>query len=662
MQRTFRHIIMLLAMTCVAQIVSAKQPRYIPPSYAWTMLQPLGLHEKADIDTLPYNYGQRMVPTMLSDAYATTGNIGAPGRNMIFFERKPMSDFFFRDSELAWLPAQNNQTFYNTRIPMTLLSYNTGGSNETSIDRLHGIFSGNVNRRLQVGAMVDYIYSKGSYEYQGTKDFHFGLSSSYMGDRFEYQTFFNQYNNLNKENGGITDDLYITDPAQLQGGDASIDPKAIPTNLTDSHNRINGSEFFFNGRYKIGFWQEDTVEREPTDTLDYRVYVPVTSFIWTLNYNRGRHVFDNGSSEDESTFWANHYISNDYTHDVTSYSSLRNTFGVALLEGFHKYAKFGLAAYVTHELRSYKQTPDTIAIGFDRPEYLTPYPYDARLLGKTSENLVWVGAQLTKQRGKILRYEATARLGLVGPAAGEIYASGNVSGRFRLFGDTCIIRAYGTFANESAPYLMNNYVSNHFIWHNDFGKIRRMRVGGDIDLPFSGTSFNVGVENIQNYIYFGDDCMPVQHAGSVQVFNATLKQNFRLGILNWRNRITYQTSTEESVIALPKIAVYSNLYLQFRVAKVLSVQLGVDCNYYTKYYAPGYQPSTMGFYRQNEVKVGNYPFMNIYANMRLSKARFYVMMSHFNQGLFGGENYFALPHYPMNQSRFQMGVSVDFAN
>ena len=184
MQRTFRHIIMLLAMTCVAQIVSAKQPRYIPPSYAWTMLQPLGLHEKADIDTLPYNYGQRMVPTMLSDAYATTGNIGAPGRNMIFFERKPMSDFFFRDSELAWLPAQNNQTFYNTRIPMTLLSYNTGGSNETSIDRLHGIFSGNVNRRLQVGAMVDYIYSKGSYEYQGTKDFHFGLSSSYMGDRF----------------------------------------------------------------------------------------------------------------------------------------------------------------------------------------------------------------------------------------------------------------------------------------------------------------------------------------------------------------------------------------------------------------------------------------------------------------------------------------------
>ena len=54
--------------------------------------------------------------------------------------------------------------------------------------------------------------------------------------------------------------------------------------------------------------------------------------------------------------------------------------------------------------------------------------------------------------------------------------------------------------------------------------------------------------------------------------------------------------------------------------------------------------------------------MNLYANMRLSKVRFYVMMSHINQGILGGDNYFSLPHYPLNPRRFQLGLSVDFAN
>lgn len=69
----------------------------------------------------------------------------------------------------------------------------------------------------------------------------------------------------------------------------------------------------------------------------------------------------------------------------------------------------------------------------------------------------------------------------------------------------------------------------------------------------------------------------------------------------------------------------------------------------------------MAFYNQREIEVGNYPFMNLYANMKLSRTRFYVMMSHINQGL-TGKNYFAMPHYPMNPRRFQLGLSVDFAN
>lgn len=208
---------------------------------------------------------------------------------------------------------------------------------------------------------------------------------------------------------------------------------------------------------------------------------------------------------------------------------------------------------------------------------------------------------------------------------------------------------------------MNNFVSNHFIWKNDFGKTRTLRFGGWLTLPQTGTYINAGVENIQNMIYFGQNCMPVQHGGSVQIVSLTLKQNLSVGILHWNNEVTFQTSSNDVVLPLPKVAVYSNLYLLFKVARVLDVQFGIDCDYYTKYYAPNYQPSTTMFYNQREIQCGNYPFMNAYANMKLGKARFYVLFSHVNQGLCGN-NYFALPHYPMNPRRFQLGVSVDFAN
>lgn len=208
---------------------------------------------------------------------------------------------------------------------------------------------------------------------------------------------------------------------------------------------------------------------------------------------------------------------------------------------------------------------------------------------------------------------------------------------------------------------MNNYVSNYFIWKNDFSKTRRLRFGGELTIPHSGTKISVGVENVQNLIYFNEQSLPTQHGGSIQVFSATLNQNFHYRALHWDNRLLYQTSSEKSVLALPTLSVYSNLYLQFIIARVLHVQFGIDCDYYTKYYAPTFQPATMGFVNQRESKAGGYPFMNLYANMKLKKARFYVMMSHINQGM-TGKNYFSMPLYPMNPRLFQMGVSVDFAN
>ena len=224
---------------------------------------------------------------------------------------------------------------------------------------------------------------------------------------------------------------------------------------------------------------------------------------------------------------------------------------------------------MTHEIRRFTLCPDTIPFaGPDRPEGLTPYPFETPLGSRGSQNLLWVGGQLTKQRGSLLRYEATAKFGVVGDAAGEIYVDGNIQTRFKLLGDSVRITGYGRFSNENVPYLLRNYVSNHFIWQNDFSKTRRVRFGGELFIGKTSTRINVGVENIQNLIYFNEASLPVQNGGSVQILSASLNQNLRFRSLHWDNRLLFQTSSDKNVVSLPAFAAYSNLYLQFKVARV----------------------------------------------------------------------------------------------
>jgi len=628
---------------------------------AWTLISPLGLRDPAPIDTLLYNYQRRSIPALVSDAYASTGNLGNAGRNEIYMLRKPASPFFFADALEAWLPAQ--QTFYNVYVPFTQLSFNTGGNKQNTQDRLQATFAGNANRRVGVGAMLDYLYSKGMYQNQSSKDFTFGVSGYYSGDRYQLQAFYHHYNLLNKENGGITDPLYITDPAVLQGGVDKIEARSIPVNLADAHSRLRGQHLLINQTYNVGYWREQAVN----DTLTREVYVPVTRFVWTTDFRAQTHKFVDSSPADNADFWANTYFNPSSTGDAAYYSDFSNTLGVSMIEGFRPWARFSLAAYATFTLRHYSLSTlhadgsESILPPGESELPLSPLPENMPMQNKVNQGLLWVGAQLNRQRGRFINYGVNFRMGLTGDVAADIELDGHASGKFRMLGDTVRLTVDAAFNNRSQSWIMQHFVSNHFVWNNDFGKTRTLRVGGSLHIPWTHTTLSAHVENVQNLVYFGADAMPVQHSGSAQVFSARLTQLLRIGILHWDNTLTYQASSRSEVIPLPQFTVYSNLYLLFRAFHVLDVQVGLDCDWYTRYYAPAYQPATMAFCNQQDTKIGNYPLMNVYATCRLKKVRFYVMLSHVNQNLFSREA-FSMPLYPLTPRRFQIGLSVDFAN
>lgn len=643
---------------------NSQEKKYYPPGSAWTLATELGIHEPNTIDTLMYNYQHKFVPAMTYDAYATTGQLTGPGLSMIYFDRPERRQFFFNNAVQQWIPSFSTTKFYNVFIPMTLLSYNFSTGREIHSDLVKAEFAGNVNRRIGIGANMTYPYTKGSYAEQAAKGINFGLSFYYTGDHYQTQAFYNQYRHLNKENGGITDDLYITDPAAVQGGVNDIDSKSIPVRLSDVHNLLNGQEFYMSHAYCLGFYRDIT---QPEDTVERKELVPVTKFIYSLDFNRNKRRFMSRDAASASEFWQDTYFNSSESDELDSHMSLRNTFGIQMVEGFQKWFPFGLSVWATYDYDRYwynlkmPQSDDSGNPGEDT-DNLTPLPEGFDINPSAKRSRLWVSGRLEKQKGKIIRYYADAKFGLLGDAIGDIDVNGKFTTRFRLGKDTVEIAAEGFFKNLEPDWTLKHYVGNHFVWNNNFGKIRSFRVGGHLYIPWTKTDISVNFENVQNMVYFNSSCLPEQYGGSIQVFSARLDQHLSFGIWNWNNRITYQTSSDKSRLPLPVLSVYSNMFLQFRIA-TLKLQLGIDCDYYTKYQGMLYQPATMAFHVQGENAkwVGNYPLCNVYLNCKLYKTRFFVMCSHVNQNWFG-RNYFSMPGYPVNPRQLRLGVSVDFAN
>lgn len=405
-------------------------------------------------------------------------------------------------------------------------------------------------------------------------------------------------------------------------------------------------------------------KKNAEDSLFYKSeYVPVTSFIHTVKFDNYRRIYE--AYQTPADYYLQEYydagrLTGDSIYDQTKHWHMKNTFAIAMLEGFNKWAKAGLKAFASYDLRHYELP--TMEGGFE----------------KYNEHVLSVGGQLSKQEGKTLHYNAVAEIGLTGVDAGTLAIDGNVDVNIPFLGDTLQVRGDAFFHRETPSFYYRNYHARHLWWENDLDKTIHTRIMGTLSFPKTRTKLRVAVDEIKNYTYFSQSyditekglrtgvmVTPMQESGGINLLTAQLEQNFRLGILNWENQFTYQHSSKESVLPVPAFNAYTNLYIKFKVVKVLNVDLGADMRYFTSYEAPDYSPY-MGQYTvqgngENNVKIGNYPIVNVYANVHIKHTRFFVMMSHINAGQ-GDKNYFFAPHYPMNERVFRIGVSWNFFN
>lgn len=640
--------------------------------HQWHIDEALGTVIPVNADTLQYMYQNWAQTEGMNGEYNILGNMGSPRQSRIFFNRPTTTTFDFLAPYDYFITRPGELFFTDTKSPYTNLTYHTSGDKVDGDDRFRAYFSRNAGKHFGIGGMFDYLYGRGRYDNQSSALMNFSIFSYYRSDRYNYHLLASRYHMKLAENGGITNDDYIKRPEETDGSNSNFTPADIPVRMEKTWNRNEVYTAYFTHNYNFGFYRQKSIKAEADSTSttkaapaiddsDDKEFVNVARITHTIDFSTGKREFRN--YEQPTNFYADQYLRFD---SIDSYRniSIENRVGLSLCEGFSKWAFADVTAYASHRYNRYTM-PDTIADS--GVEYAHRY----------NEHTIFVGGIIESKLKNTLKYKLQGETAITGDDLGAFSLEGEGRLDFNLWGKPASIAAKAFAKNNRPSFYYRHFHSEHYWWDDsELDKEFKTRIELDANIEKTRTRIRAGIENIKNYTYFASlpatttDGTPlsklaVQQADdNIQVISATLCQGLKWGILNIDTELTYQRSSNQEILPLPDFNIYANLYIKFKIAKVLNTELGADVRYFTAYYAPDYSPALGQFCLQNpgdKVEIGDYPIASVYANFLLKETRFYVKYQHVNEGT-GNRNYFLAPHYPLNPATLWLGLSWNFYN
>lgn len=634
--------------------------REVPKDFTqWRMNPNTGLMDLISPDTLQYLFqnvhkteGERFTNSHL-------GNLGSPRLSRLFRERSDYRFFIFDAPLDHFINNPTDFRFTDTKTPHLNLTYFSGGDKRNGDDHLKGYFAANFGKRFGIGLNMDYIYGRGRYANQATSLFDTRIYGYYHGDVYNAHVSFNTDEIKLSENGGIESDDYISRPEMMAEGKKQYEPEEIPVKFSDNWNSIRRNQFIIaqslilRNTYETTDSIGDTVITR-TRHRELGTVANTTEF----GFLKREFIYYRTPASHYQEFW----LKNDSIDPFHTFY-LDNTVSLNMNEGFSKWAVAGLRLFARYELRSYTMS-DTLQDAA-RTEYQR----------RENEFNIVIGGSIQRETGKSLNLGLMAQTVLAGKAFGDFDLRGNIDLKFNLMRQAAGLTARVRMSGTTPDYYIRHFHSRHYWWDKDLGKEITMRAEGEVHIDKWRTRLIAGISNISNYAYLLDNgirnesghvlnnIIVDQESSGIQVIDATLYQDFKLGPLHWDNSVTWQYSSNQTALPLPALNIYTNLYLKFLYAKRLQIEFGADATWFSEYYAPDYSPAAGLFHTQNEaskVKVGNYPLIDVYLNCVLRGVRFYVMLSHVNSGMSGMGAPFWAPHYPMNPRMFRFGLSWTF--
>ena len=637
---------MLLAAAVTA---AAKRPLVRAEVRTWRMPDLSAIADTiAFTDTAMLNYHDIDIQQRYSLSSTTNGNVlVSPIESRIINDRVHTIDDPFAWSLAPYVVTPQQQRYFNTRTPYSSIAYKRGFVAGQEENDLSFLFTGNLNRRTNLGLELDYLSSLGHYQHTSGKLFRGSVWGSYDGTHYSMHGAFSWSKLSSFDNGGLRDinDLKsnlntINIPVRMQAMtgyrylSGYLHNQYTLTKSREYHDTITVVE---NGQQL----QKDTIKT---------AYTPLMTFSHILDINNSNRRYI--EHEANQGFYDHTYFDSIATRDSTDVLNIRNTIAVSFCEAYNAKLKFGATVFAMNECQ--RVLMDTM-------------PYDSTDVYRWYNN-TYVGGAIHKHSGNWIRYHVEGKVCLVGYKIGEFDATGRIETTIPAGKDKLYISARAYAKSETPNPYLQHYRSNHLCWDNTFGFTYRFLGGATVAYPTRWVKprLDFSFENITHPIFCSaSDWQPRQFSGSVQVITADLGLDLTTPWINLENRAVFQHTTNDSVMPVPMLILQHRLYYHGTWFRALDAQIGVDLRYFTYYHAPVLCPATGMFANQQDTQIGNYPWMNVYASfyVRSIRLRFFFHYQHLSY-LFMGKtgNYLTMPGYPTNRDVFRAGVAWHFYN
>lgn len=565
-----------------------------------------------------------------NEIYQTLSNPGLAHKKMGFYHQ-PTIGFNNKTPAFSnYIKTGDNIIYPIIYQPFTEIKYMMGDKKE---QHLNVLFSREFLKNLFITLNFNIDFAPAVYQYSKAQNTYFtaNLRWNTKNDRYGVNGYY-FHNKIDvQENGGIVDDHIFTDLIEE-------DKTVIAVNLNSANNLIKVSGFGINQYFNI----LSPKTENKSDSIAKKRNIGLGRINYSFGYQQNKYVYSDKNPL--SSFYQSYdpIIDSTMTFDSIYLHTIKNfvTWNTLGYKQFHDDIPFFLTIGAGHCYSHHAGYKDMLS-----NEYFNSRDFsDFRVTAGIIINIF-----------KSTKVTGNGELIVDGYHAGDF----NIDGEWRQFLGTSK-KNIGALAfnlnlsRESADWFEESYYSNNFRWENEFSPATYLGLAGSYEL--SWLTLGLKHNTINNYIYFNTNAKPAQHDGTINISSAFADFNFKLKHIELSSHLSLQKADNESVIHLPLF--YGKFKFGWNITLVKNVSMmqpSVTIHYFTNYYADAYMPALRTFYLQDEVKIGNFPYIDLFITFKVKRANVFVGYTNM-YSLTKDNRYFTTPHYPIRDARFVLGV------
>ena len=614
-----------------------KKPRILRE---WTLSPDYSEEVNIPIDTVFSLSNRVKIADKYSPVNATLGNYGLPFYQLSFFDRVTDPEKFLYAYYYPLMHLPSNAVFMNTQVPFTELDWSFAGPVANSEQTFRVRHSQNISRFINFGLIYDIVFSLGQYNYQRSADKTFTFYSSYTGEKYKVYFSAGINNLLSYENGGI---IMISDLNQPNTFD-------VPTQLgalDKANSDLKNHNILLVQRYTIG--GNPVVKKDSTSHKRSGFFGLSGTFSHIFMFENNARTYKD--ADPTSGFYENIFITKTVTSDSVYSRTIKNTVRFDFSTDETRKFALGGGAGIRNEISRYY--------------FIVPIPFPLfaapSILHENSNVLI---GKLFNNIGNKFGWQATGELYATGYRAGDFNLNGEISKSFDWKKGRASWLITGSMKNTQPSIWYDRWGGNNFGWDKNLKKEFRIDLGSTFKYPARKTELKLNYAIIKNYVDFDTTAHPSQYSGGLSVASVAVKNELRAWKFHLASDVIIQKSSNSEILDLPLVTVRSAGYFEqlirfLKTGGKLNLQLGADVTYNTVYHPYAYMPATGRFYRQDNVTAGDYPFINVFLNLKIKRTRIFVMFDHVNSKLMGYD-YLMVPSYPMNIRMLRYGLAWTF--